>query len=164
MSNGLSFRDSWNVWRRKVNEALGSSDPIPASNISYNNTSSGLSATNVQGAIDKVNEKVASKMQYIRITSNTNFFNLMDDAQGSRIYACYAPDITDGTNTFKELLSISDYARVEIFSYSKHLAVIRIVSTDATVFVGYASAGLSTLKLMKITADGNSVVTITKTT
>lgn len=163
MSNGLSFRDSWNVWRRKVNEALGNTEPIPASNISYDNTSTGLSATNVQGAIDKVNDKASSKMQYISISKTTNVFDLMNNASSSRIHVGYSTAVTDGTDTFKDLLNISQYARVELFNYNKYLAVIRIVDVSGTFFIGYAGAELTELNLMKITTTGNSIVTIRNT-
>lgn len=39
----------------------GSVEPIPATNIEYDNSLSGLSATQVQSAIDEVNNKTASK-------------------------------------------------------------------------------------------------------
>lgn len=51
----FSMRDSWNVWRRKVNEALGGLlDPIESADVTYDNAESGLTATNVQSAIDEV--------------------------------------------------------------------------------------------------------------
>lgn len=161
---GIDFRDSWNVWRRKVNEALGTADPIPATNVSYDSASSGLSATNVQTAIDAVNTKASSKLQYINISKTTSVFDLMNNASGSRIHVGYATAVTDGTDTFKDLLNISQYARVELFNYNKYLAVIRIVDTTGTFFIGYAGSDLTELNLMKITTTGNSIVTITKTT
>lgn len=49
------FRDSWEVWRRKVNEALGGLvEPVKAEDVTYDNTDSGLTATDVQSAIDEV--------------------------------------------------------------------------------------------------------------
>ena len=54
----FSMRDSWNVWRRKVNEALGTVEPVEGTNVTYDNTSSGLTATNVQSAIDEVSASV----------------------------------------------------------------------------------------------------------
>lgn len=52
----FSMRDSWNVWRRKVNAALGGlAEPVKAKDVTYDNTDSGLTATNVQSAIDEVN-------------------------------------------------------------------------------------------------------------
>lgn len=50
----LGFRDSWNVWREKVNKALGTVEEIDADEVVYDNTDSGLTATNVQSAIDEV--------------------------------------------------------------------------------------------------------------
>lgn len=53
------FRDSWEVWRRKVNEALGGLvDPVKAEDVTYDNTDSGLTATDVQSAIDEVESRV----------------------------------------------------------------------------------------------------------
>lgn len=50
-----TIRDSWEEWRRKVNLALGGVvGEIDASEVAYSNTSSGLTATNVQSAIDEV--------------------------------------------------------------------------------------------------------------
>ena len=168
----IDFRDSWEVWRRKVNEALGGgTEKIPATRISYKNNTSGLTANNVQtaidevvGAIDNVSDATDSKLQYIAVTEdNTNIFDLMDNAVGSRIYVGYATKFTNGTSTLKDLLSISQYARVELFNWNKYLSVIRIVNTDGIFFMGYAGDSLSALNLMKVTADGNSVVTISKT-
>ena len=168
----IDFRDSWEVWRRKVNEAIGGgSEPIPATRITYKGNTSGLSAKNVQaaidetvGVIDNVSNTAASKLQYIAVAEdNTNIFDLMDNAEGSRIYVGYATKFTNGTSDFKDLLSISQYARVELFNWNKYLAIIRIVNTDGTFFMGYAGASLSALNLMKVTTDGNSVVTISKT-
>ena len=167
----IDFRDSWEVWRRKVNEALGGgTEKIPATRISYKNNTSGLTANNVQTAIDEVagdigivSDVANSKLQYIAVQEDTNIFDLMDNAEGSRIYVGYATKFTNGTSTIKDLLSISQYARVEIFNWNKYLAVIRIVNTDGIFFMGYAGDSLSVLNLMKVTADGNSVVTISKT-
>lgn len=51
----FTMRDSWNVWRRKVNEALGGMvEPVKSEDVTYDGTTSGLSATNVQSAIDEV--------------------------------------------------------------------------------------------------------------
>lgn len=53
------FRDSWEVWRRKVNEALGGLvEPVKSEDVTYDNTDSGLTATNVQSAIDEVASSV----------------------------------------------------------------------------------------------------------
>ena len=55
------FRDSWEVWRRKVNEALGGLvEPVKSEDVTYDNTDSGLTATNVQSAIDEVVTDVSS--------------------------------------------------------------------------------------------------------
>ena len=49
------FRDSWELWRRKVNEALGGLvEPVKSEDVTYDNTDSGLTATDVQSAIDEV--------------------------------------------------------------------------------------------------------------
>ena len=49
------FRDSWEAWRRKVDEALhGAPEPIESKDVVYDNTGTGLSATNVQNAINEV--------------------------------------------------------------------------------------------------------------
>lgn len=60
----FSMRDSWNVWRRKVNEALGTVEPVEGTNVTYDNTNSGLSATNVQSAIDEVAGKECKLTSY----------------------------------------------------------------------------------------------------
>ena len=55
MSLKIPFRDSWEVWRSKVNQALGGSvEDIKASEVTFDGTTSSLSATNVQSAIDEV--------------------------------------------------------------------------------------------------------------
>ena len=55
----FNMRDSWNVWRRKVNDAIGTVEPVPATNVTYDNTSSGLSATTAQSAIDEIAGEVS---------------------------------------------------------------------------------------------------------
>lgn len=51
----FKMRDSWEVWRRKVNIALGGTvESIKSENVTYDNTDSGLTASNVQSAIDEV--------------------------------------------------------------------------------------------------------------
>lgn len=45
----FNFRDSWNVWRRKVDEALGTVEPISARNVILD------SGTNVEDTIDSLN-------------------------------------------------------------------------------------------------------------
>ena len=56
----FSMRDSWNVWRRKVNEALGGLvEPVKAEDVTYDNTDSGLSATDIQSAVDEVASEVS---------------------------------------------------------------------------------------------------------
>lgn len=159
----LNFRDSWEVWRRKVDAALGGAiESVNASDVSYNGTSAGLVANNVQTAIDEVADVANTKLQYITFSNPVNIFDLMDEAEGSRVYVNYATKFTDGSTDFKTLLSISQYARVELYNYSKYMAILRITDTTGITFVGYAGADLTTLNLMKIDTTGNSVVTINK--
>ena len=55
----FKMRDSWNVWRRKVDAALGGTiEPVKSEDVVYDNTESGLTATNVQGAIDEVAKEI----------------------------------------------------------------------------------------------------------
>ena len=57
----FTMRDSWNVWRRKINEAIGGTvEPVKSEDVTYDNTDSGLTATNVQNAIDEVDSAVDS--------------------------------------------------------------------------------------------------------
>ena len=51
------FRDSWNVWREKVNAALGTVEQIDASEVLFDNDDTDLTANNVQTAIEEVNTK-----------------------------------------------------------------------------------------------------------
>lgn len=87
------FRDSWEVWRRKVDEALsGLIGPIKSKDVTYSNTDSGLTSTNVQGAIDEVVgaiDSVEAKTSNSKIVS----FNNSASATG------------DGTKTNGALLS-----------------------------------------------------------
>lgn len=53
------FRKSWEAWREKVDEAIGGTvEPIDGANVSFDPTDTDLSATNVQGAIEEVNDKI----------------------------------------------------------------------------------------------------------
>lgn len=55
----MRMRDSWNVWREKVNGALGGlTEPIEAKDVVFDKTGTTMSATNAQGAIEEVNSGV----------------------------------------------------------------------------------------------------------
>ena len=83
----FKMRDSWNVWRRKVDDAIGGTvEPIESANVEYDNTDSGLTATNVQSAIDEVAEKTSN----CKIVS---FDNLVETTG-------------TGTETYGELLDV----------------------------------------------------------
>ena len=57
----FKMRDSWNVWRKKVDAALGGLiEPVKAEDVTYDNTDSGLTATDVQSAIDEVATDISS--------------------------------------------------------------------------------------------------------
>ena len=51
------FRDSWDVWREKVNAALGTVEQIDASEVLFDNDDTDLTANDVQDAIEEVNTK-----------------------------------------------------------------------------------------------------------
>ena len=51
------FRDSWNVWREKVNAALGTVEQIDADEVLFDNDDTDLTADDVQEAIEEVNTK-----------------------------------------------------------------------------------------------------------
>ena len=151
-----------------IDEVVGDIPTIPATydadNIVYDNTTSGLTATDAQAAIDEVAGIAASKMQYIAVSQTTSIFDLIQNAEGSRIYASYAPRFTNGADDLTTLLGVSQYARVEIFCYSKYLAVIRVVNPDGVFAIAYLDAGSTSINFMKVTTTGNSIVTVTQAT
>lgn len=151
-----------------IDEVVGDIPTIPATydadDIVYDNTTSGLTATDAQAAIDEVASIAVSKMQYIAVSQTTSIFDLIQNAEGSRIYASYAPRFTNGADDLTTLLGVSQYARVEIFCYSKYLAVIRVVNTDGIFAIAYLDAGSTEIKFMKVTTTGNSIVTVTQST
>lgn len=151
-----------------IEEVVSDIPTIPATydadDIVYDNTTGGLTATDAQAAIDEVAGIAASKMQYIAVSQPTSIFDLIQNAEGSRIYASYAPRFTNGTDDLTTLLGVSQYARVEIFCYSKYLAVIRVVNTDGVFAIAYLDAGSTSINFMKVTTTGNSVVTVTQST
>lgn len=62
----FKMRDSWNVWRKKVDAALGGLvEPVKSEDVTYDNTDSGLTATNVQSAIDEVASDVGTNSDAI---------------------------------------------------------------------------------------------------
>ena len=75
----MPSNDTENIYSTPFNE--GEAQPIPATRISYDNTDSGLTADDVQGAIDEVASIAASKMQYIAVSTATNIFDLIQDAE-----------------------------------------------------------------------------------
>lgn len=151
-----------------IDEVVSDIPTIPATydadDIVYDNTTSGLTATDAQAAIDEVASIAASKMQYIAVSQAISIFDLIQNAEGSRIYASYAPRFTNGADDLTTLLNVSQYARVEIFCYSKYLAVIRVVNTDGIFAIAYLDAGSTTINFMKVTTTGNSIVTVTQAT
>ena len=157
----MPSNDTQNIYSTPFTEGQG--EPIPAARIGYDNTDSGLTATDVQTAIDEVASTAASKMQYIAVMSTTSIFDLIQNAEGSRIYASYASRFTNGADDLTTLLGVSQYARVEIFCYSKYLAVIRVVNPDGVFAIAYLDAGSTEIKFMKVTTTGNSIVTVTTT-
>lgn len=67
----FKMRDSWNVWRRKVDAALGGMvEPVKSVDVTYDNTNSGLTATNVQSAIDEVAAKECTLTSYSTTIEN----------------------------------------------------------------------------------------------
>ena len=60
-----TIRDSWNVWRRKVDEALGGDLHIDADDVIFDNTGTGITATDVEGAIKEVAETVGTQGEAI---------------------------------------------------------------------------------------------------
>lgn len=163
-TSGLSATDV----QAAIDEIVSDIPTIPATydadDIVYDNTTSGLTATNAQSAIDEVASMTASKMQYIAVPQATSIFDLIQNAEGSRIYASYAPRFTNGADDLTTLLGVSQYARVEIFCYSKYLAVIRVVNPDGVFAIAYLDAGSTSINFMKVTTTGNSVVTVTQST
>ena len=66
---------------------IGTSDNAAA--VSYDNTSSGLSATNVQGAIDEVDNELSNKMNKVNPTGSGNFsFNATATSGMSNVNLC----------------------------------------------------------------------------
>ena len=100
MSSGIDFRDSWNEWRRKVNQALGGgTEPVPASNVSYNGTSAGLTANNVQTGIDEVAGMVGAVDDKVDAVNN-----VLDEKYIYTVIQKQYSVITDGVKTLGEML------------------------------------------------------------
>ena len=77
---------------------IGTSDNAAA--VTYNNTSSGLSATNVQGAIDEVNSGLSDKMDKVNPTGSGNFsFNATATSGTHNVNLCNSGEV-GGTNSF----------------------------------------------------------------
>lgn len=77
---------------------IGTSDSAAA--VSYDNTSSGLTATNAQGAIDEVNSGLSDKMDKVNPTGSGNFsFNATSISGTSNVNLC-SGGIVGGTCIF----------------------------------------------------------------
>jgi ketopantoate reductase len=63
--------------------------PDQANQLSYNNTSSGLSATDVQSALDEIAENVSEDTSVITLTESTPYLYRQSKAIGDREYLEY---------------------------------------------------------------------------
>lgn len=114
----FTMRDSWNVWRRKVNEAINAGKSIDSKNVVYDGTSSGVSATNVQGAIDEVAGSVENAQSAISEIASSVEDNTTDitnlKAKAYKYDTLWSGDASGGGN--KELAyNITNYDAVMIY-------------------------------------------------
>ena len=77
---------------------IGTSDNAAA--VSYDNASSGLNATDVQGAIDEVNSGLSDKMDKVNPTgSGKMLFNAASTSTGGTCSVCLSSD-SDAKNNY----------------------------------------------------------------
>ena len=110
----MNWRDSWEVWRGKVNQAIGNVEEIDADEIVYDNTTSGLTATNVQSAIDEV----AGDVDTLTTTVGDASSGIVKDVTDlkAKKYVCnelWHGDASGGTT--KEITTLANYDELMIY-------------------------------------------------
>ena len=124
----FKMRDSWNVWRRKVNEALGGiDDPIKSEDVTYNNADSGLTATNVQSAIDEVDSAVDSLTTTVG-DATAGLVKDVTDIKNTLTLKSY----TGTTTSAGWLISDIEYANTYILTVGCNIAGKFAIPTRAT--------------------------------
>lgn len=128
------FRDSWEVWRRKVNEALGGLvEPVKAEDVTYDNTDSGLTATDVQSAIDEVANKEPELNYYVGSISsavtlqNNSFASVVSIELPAGFYYLhgYVRYVANGTGFRKINISTTD-------SWAGNVDIANAIANDNT--------------------------------
>lgn len=147
------FRDSWEVWRRKVNTALGGlSEPVKAEDVTYDNTDSGLTATDVQSAIDELGTSV-SGIGEVTTAVHGNYVSkgtvdIRVDKEGTDTWGVLFDKLA--VKALTEIQALADDERVQILGITGSLNLV----------VAYPSSFLSnTLTALTTFFVGSGVVT-----
>jgi hypothetical protein len=126
----------------------GAVEPIPATNISYNNTTSGLSATQVQSAIDKVVSQIDTKTPKSIITNYILNSSNPVSVTGIGGYAVLLViGFAQGIGSVSLILTITNNALTVVnmkdgttfsnsnltFSYSSSTHIVTITSPNASI-------------------------------
>lgn len=146
MSLKGAIRDSWDVWRAKVNAAIGSIDSIDASDVDFDKTGTSLDSTNVEDAIKELDSNdgtLATAVSGIsdRVTSLegkgfklTSLFNGDASTGGSEGVSVETTDITtfDDILLFYNLGAMSGRIPAYIFKNVNHHFKIQVYEGGST--------------------------------
>ena len=94
----MRYKDSWTVWRKKVNDAIGTIEQIFAKNVFYDNETSHLATDNVQGAIDILDsdlDSISDQIDGLATVARSGDYNDLENKPT-------IPTVNDGTLTIKK--------------------------------------------------------------
>ena len=149
----FKFRDSWEVWRHKVDKALGTVEEIDADEIVYDNTSSHLTATNAQSAIDELNSNIGGIGE--RLTTAEGKIETLEtaSAKGFKITKLFEGDASANGADGVEV-TVTD-----VTVYDELMIYYNAGNIESRIPVSFIKAHSNhTLKMMWI--DDNSVKTV----
>ena len=177
----FSMRDSWEVWRRKVNAAIGNVEEIDADEIVYDNTTSGLTATNAQSAIDEIASDVSTLNEfktdmpsgYVYI-GRENFSDTIENGTYSTCLDTLAAHLLTVTQALEddELIMVDEVVlvgnasmlvRANAFTNQDTVTnlVCSVVSSSSAMFIMwngilYSGSGTSTLQHLQYTVSSGN--------
>lgn len=142
-----------------IAESLGTASTHDITNDIVSGSEDVLTTNGAYAALEK-------KLAYKGLTSGANqLFDVLSDnttyPEGV-IYTCYAANIQVGVDDLNTLLSLSQYAHVEICKYGTYLETIKVFSTGGNCAFAYASPSDNHITFGVFKPDGNDSIVINK--
>ena len=149
------FRDSWEIWRLKVDKALGGEvGPIKASDVVFNNAGTDLLSTDAEDAIKEVNDKTSTIPTKTSQLTNDNGF----------ITSASLPTVNNGTLKIqKNGTDVETFTANQSGDTTANITVPTATSelTNDSGFITSASLPTVNNGTLKIQKNGTNVETFT---